>query len=107
MLFVQPLPTPCSAGRFPDATGMDAFTTAYRAAKEQQVVFVAIERLGLWWTVKADALTAPQRTFDTTVHGAVRDAVDGELRAQELAVALHAAFYGALEPLARAAPPAS
>ncbi|WP_329625849.1 hypothetical protein OG357_38085 (plasmid) [Streptomyces sp. NBC_01255] len=129
MLLMQPLPVPCPADRIPDATGMDAFTTAYRAAKEQRVVFVAIERQGPRWTVKADAITAPQLTLDTTVHDAVRDAVshlidsrqirpdsfadpvyvvlydvDGEGRARELAAALHAAFYGDLEPLARAVP---
>ncbi|MFD3537013.1 hypothetical protein [Streptomyces sp. NPDC058664] len=129
---MQPLPIPCPADRIPDATGEDAFTTAYRAAKEQQVVFVAIERQGPRWTVKADALTAPQHTLDTTRHDAVREAVsylidsrqirpdsfadpayvvlydmDGEPRARELAAAVHAAFYGDLEPPARAAPSTS
>ncbi len=33
MLLAQPLPNPCPVGRIPDATGMDAFTTAYRASK--------------------------------------------------------------------------
>ncbi|WP_411108566.1 hypothetical protein [Streptomyces sp. c-19] len=78
--------------------------------------------------MKADALTAPRHTLDTTVHDAVREAVghlidsrqsrpdsiadpvyvvlydvDGELRTRELA----AAFCGDLEPLARAVPPSS
>ncbi|WP_318212926.1 hypothetical protein [Streptomyces sp. SJL17-1] len=132
MLLIQPLPIPCPAGLVPDATSLDAFNAAYRAAKGQRVVFVAIERLGPRWTVKADALTAPQRTLDTTMHDAVREAVsylidsrqirpdsfadpvyvvlydvDGEPRARERAAAVHAAFYGDLEPLARAAPPTS
>ncbi|OKJ52745.1 hypothetical protein [Streptomyces sp. CB02261] len=126
---MQSLPTPCPADRIPDATGLDAFTTTYSAAKEQRAVFVAIERQGPGWTVKADALTAPQRTLDSPVYGAVRDAVshligsrqirpdsfadpvyvvlydvDGEGRARELAAAVHAAFSGDLEPLSRAAP---
>ncbi|MFD3729828.1 hypothetical protein [Streptomyces sp. NPDC058671] len=129
---MQPLPIPCPADLVPDATGMDAFTTPYSAAKEQRAVFVAIERQGPRWTVKTDARTAPQRTLDTPVYDAVREAVshligsrqirpdsfadpvyvvlydvDGEGRARELAAALHAAFYGDLEPLARAAPSTS
>ncbi|MFI0990518.1 hypothetical protein [Streptomyces exfoliatus] len=92
-------------------------------------MFVAIECQGPRWTVKTDALTAPQHTVATTMHDAVREAVghlidsrqirpdsfadpvyvvlydvDGELRARELAAALHAAFYGDLEPLVRAVP---
>ncbi|MFF1401021.1 hypothetical protein ACFVZD_45820 [Streptomyces sp. NPDC058287] len=82
------------------------------------------------WTVKADALTAPQHTLDPTVCNAVREAVallirtreirpdssagpvdfvlhdvGSELRARELAAALHAALYGDLNPLTRAVPP--
>ncbi|MFI0990743.1 hypothetical protein [Streptomyces exfoliatus] len=78
--------------------------------------------------MKADALTAPRHTLDTTVHDVVREAVghlidsrqirpdsfadpvyvvlddvDGELRTRELA----AAFCGGLEPLARAVPTSS
>ncbi|RFC71096.1 hypothetical protein [Streptomyces sp. AcE210] len=127
---MEPLPTPCPADRIPDATGMDAFNAACRAAKAQRVVFVAVERQGPLWMVKADALTAPQHTITTTAHDAVREAVirlirsreirpdssagpvdfvlhdvGSEGRARELAAALHAALYGDLEPLARAVPP--
>ncbi|MFE6904558.1 hypothetical protein ACFVFJ_48720 [Streptomyces sp. NPDC057717] len=124
------LPTPCPADRIPDATGLDAFEAACKAAKDQRVVFIAVERQGgLLWTVKADALTAPQHTIDSAVYDAVREAVarlihareirpdssagpvdfvlhdvDSEGRARELAAALHAALYGDLEPLTRAVP---
>ncbi|WP_030557114.1 hypothetical protein [Streptomyces exfoliatus] len=82
--------------------------------------------------MKVDALTAPQHPLDTTLHEAVREAVGhlidsrqirpdafadpvyvGLLRrrrrgaSRELAAALHAAFYGDREPLARAVRPAS
>ncbi|MFF1587893.1 hypothetical protein ACFVY0_07320 [Streptomyces sp. NPDC058286] len=85
---------------------------------------------GPLWTVKTDALTAPQHTITTTAQDAVREAVtllirtreirpdssagpvdfvlhdvDSEERARELAAALHAALYGDLEPLTRAVPP--
>ncbi|MFF1745340.1 hypothetical protein [Streptomyces mirabilis] len=56
----------CSPCRHPapdlilDATGQEAFNAAYEAAKQQRAVFVAVERLGLHWTVDTDALTAPQ-----------------------------------------------
>ncbi|MFE4777888.1 hypothetical protein [Streptomyces sp. NPDC056713] len=122
---------PCPADRIPDATGMDAFNAACKAAKEQRVVFISVEEQGSsLWTVKADALTAPQHTITATAQDAVREAVallirsreirpdssagpvdvvlhdvDSEGRARELAAALHAALYGDLEPLARAVPP--
>ena len=126
---MQPLPTPCPADLIP---GVDAFNAAYRHAKQQRVVSVAIERQGPRWTVKADALTAPQHSIDTAVYDAIREAVvrlvrsrqirpdasagpvyfvlhavDSEPRARELAAALHAALYGALAPLASAVPRAS
>ncbi|MEU1466158.1 hypothetical protein ABZ467_37165 [Streptomyces sp. NPDC005727] len=88
-------------------------------------MFIAIERLGPHWTVKADALTAPQHDIDATVYDAVRTAVihlirsreirpdssagpvyfvlydvESEHRGCELAAALHAH----LEPLARVMP---
>ena len=127
---MQPLPTPCPANRIPDATGLEAFEAACKEAKEQRAVFIAVERQGPLWAVKADALTAPQHTIDTTAYDAVREAVirlirareirpdscagpvyfvlhdvDSEGRARELAAALHAALYGDVEPLARAVPP--
>ncbi|MFD7206297.1 hypothetical protein [Streptomyces sp. NPDC059893] len=128
---MEPLPTPCPADRIPDATGLDAFEAACKAAKDQGVVFIAVEQQGSsLWTVKADALTAPQHTITPTVYKAVRAAVirlirtweirpdslagpvdfalhdvDNEPRARELAAALHAALYGDLEPLSRAVPP--
>ncbi|WP_265737619.1 hypothetical protein [Actinacidiphila soli] len=43
---MQPLPAPYPCGLIPDATGMDAFNTAYRQAKQQHAVFVAVERQG-------------------------------------------------------------
>ncbi|MFF1594264.1 hypothetical protein ACFVY0_40195 [Streptomyces sp. NPDC058286] len=129
---MEPLPTPCPADRIPDATGMDAFEAACKEAKDQRVVFIAVEQQGPRWAVKADALTTPQHTIDSTVHDAVREAVallirsrqiradssagpvefvlhavDSEGRARELAAALHAALYGDLEPLTRAVPPVS
>ncbi|MFB7983650.1 hypothetical protein [Streptomyces vinaceus] len=88
-------------------------------------MFVAVERQGPRWTVKADAITAPQHSIDAAAFEAVREAVihligtrqirpdssggpvhfvlhdvDGEERARELAAALHAALYGDPEPLA-------
>jgi hypothetical protein len=129
MLLMQPLPVPCPSGLVPDATGMDAFNAAYRQAMQQRAVFVAIERLCERWTVKADMISAPQHIVDDSVYDAVRAAViwlirsreirsdssagpvyfvlydvETEQRARELAAALHAALYGELEPLARAAP---
>ncbi|WP_420082572.1 hypothetical protein ACN6AT_36625 (plasmid) [Streptomyces sp. JL4002] len=125
MPLMQPLPTPCPAGLIPDATGQDAFTAAYRQAKQQRAVFVAVEKQGPRWAVKADALTAPGHSIDAAAYEAVREAVihlirtrqirpdssagpvyfvlhdvDGEDRARELAAALHAALYGDPEPLA-------
>ncbi|MFE9743137.1 hypothetical protein [Streptomyces sp. NPDC006477] len=124
---MEPLPIPCPAGLIPDATDAEAFDAVYRAAREQRVVFVAIEHHGLRWMVKVDALTAPQHNVDAAVYEAVREAVarlvdtrqvrsdsfadpvycvlqdvDSALRARELAAALHAAFYGDLGPLNRA-----
>ncbi|MFB8267618.1 hypothetical protein ACFC96_13540 [Streptomyces sp. NPDC055955] len=129
---MEPLPIPCPADQIPDATGLEAFEAACKAAKEQRVVFIAVEEQGgpnPRWTVKADALTAPQHTIDPTVYNAVREAVlrlihsheirpdssagpvtfdlhdvANEPRARELAAALHAALYGDLQPLTRAVP---
>ncbi|MFJ9752842.1 hypothetical protein [Streptomyces chartreusis] len=123
---MQSLPEPCPADLIPNATGLDAFHTVYKAAKQQQAIFVAIEQ-GPQWMVKADTLTAPQRTIDITVHDAIRAAVSylirareiradstagpiyfelydvgSEQRARELAAALHAALYTHLEPLRQA-----
>ncbi|OIK01653.1 hypothetical protein [Streptomyces monashensis] len=92
-------------------------------------MFVAVERLGLHWTLKADALTAPQHAIDAPVYDAVRTAVihlirsreirpdscagpvyfvlydvESEQRARELAAALHAALYEHLAPLTHAIP---
>ncbi|MFE4688390.1 hypothetical protein ACFRNJ_47875 [Streptomyces sp. NPDC056721] len=72
---MEPLPTPCPADRIPDATGLDAFEAACQAAKDQRVVFIAVERQGPRWAVKADALTALQHTVDRAVYDAVREAV--------------------------------
>jgi hypothetical protein len=132
MLVMEPLPTPCPADRIPDATGLDAFEAAGKAAARQRAVFIAVEQQGPLWTVKADTLSAPQHTITTTVYNAVREAVirlirareirpdssagpvyfvlhdvDNEPRARELAAALHAALYGDLDLLARAVPQAS
>ncbi|MFE5548583.1 hypothetical protein ACFQ71_32825 [Streptomyces sp. NPDC056534] len=126
---MQPLPVPCPAHLIPDATGIEAFSTAYQAAQEQRAVFIAIEHHGPQWTVKADTLTAPQHTISAAVHDAVRDAVThlirarevrsdsfdgpayyvlhdvgGEPRARELAAALHTALYGNPSPLIHAVP---
>ncbi|MER6432149.1 hypothetical protein ABT272_31170 [Streptomyces sp900105245] len=129
---MQPLPTPCPADLIPEATGLDAFTAAYKAAKQQRAVFVAVERQGDRWTVKADALTAPEHVIATAVYDAIRTAlihlirsreirpdsscgpiyfvlhdVESEGRARELASSLHAALYGDLDSLAQAVPGAS
>lgn len=126
---MQPLPVPCPAARIPDATGVDSFNAAYRQARQQGVVFIAVERQGPRWAVKADGLTAPRHSIDASVYDAIREAVirligsrqirsdssagpvyfvlhdvGGERRARELAAALHAALYGDLEPLTRAVP---
>ncbi|MFH8260528.1 hypothetical protein [Streptomyces roseolus] len=127
------LPTPCPADQVPDATAIDAFNTAYRQAKHQNAVFVAVENQGRRWTVKADALTAgPEHTVGDNAYDAIRAAVirligareirsdssagpvyfvlynvETEGRARELAAALHAALYGDLAPLARAVPETS
>jgi hypothetical protein len=128
MPVMQPLPIPCPSHLIPDVT--DAFDAAYRAAKAQRAVFIAIEREGQRWTVKADALTAgPGHTVDDAVNDALRAAVirlvdereagsdayagpvyfmlhgvPSEERARELAAAFHAALYADLEPLNRAVP---
>ncbi|WP_211363011.1 hypothetical protein [Streptomyces phaeoluteigriseus] len=112
-------------------TGGTAFDDVYRQAQARRVVFVAIERQGQRWTVKADTLTAgPGHTVDARVGDAARDAVrrlvlDGEVRsdayvgpvyfvlhgvqsearAREIAAALHATLYGDPEPLTRACSP--
>ncbi|MFD8887543.1 hypothetical protein ACFV0H_34405 [Streptomyces erythrochromogenes] len=127
---MQPLPTPCPADLIPDATAVDAFNAAYKEAKQQHAVFIAVEQQGRRWTVKADALTSgPHHAVDDSAYDAIRTAVihlihgreirsdssagpvyfvlydvDDEPRARELAAALHAALYGDLEPLARAVP---
>ncbi|MFE2993313.1 hypothetical protein [Streptomyces sp. NPDC059262] len=43
MLVMEPLSTPCPADRIPDATGLDALEAACKAAKQQRVVFIAVE----------------------------------------------------------------
>ncbi|MGW3141436.1 hypothetical protein [Streptomyces sp. NPDC001139] len=128
---LQPLPAPCPAHLIPDATGAEAFHDTYRNAIAHRAVFVAVECEDRdQWTVKADTLPAgPGHTVSETVHEAIRaamtrlvdrreadlDAYKGpvyfmmhglrsELRARELAAALHAALYTDLEPLARAVP---
>ncbi|GAA1226347.1 hypothetical protein GCM10009646_12950 [Streptomyces aureus] len=75
-MFGEPLPMPCAADGIPDASGLDAFEAACKAAKDQRVVLIVVERQGRLWAVKADALTAPQHTIPATVHDAVREAVD-------------------------------
>ncbi|MFE4777955.1 hypothetical protein [Streptomyces sp. NPDC056713] len=78
-----PLPTPCPADRIPDATGLEAFEAAGKAAKGQRVVFIAVEQQGPLWTVKAEALTALQLTVDSAVYDAVRAAVARLIRVRE------------------------
>ncbi|MEV6332361.1 hypothetical protein [Streptomyces sp. NPDC051909] len=116
---MQPLPLPCPADLIPDATTGDAFTTAYQQAQRQHAVFIAVERQGPRWTVKADLLTAgAHHTLDEQVYDTVREAVlrlirtrqirmdsvagpvyfvlydvETEERARELAAALHTALY--------------
>lgn len=130
MLPMKPLPIPCPADRIPNATGLDAFNAAYKAAKTAKAVYVGIERRGQQWSVKADVLTAaPQHALDDTAHDAIRAAVlrlarrgeirpssglgpvhytllgvKNEERARELAAALHAALYGDPQPMDRAIP---
>ncbi|MCZ4126125.1 hypothetical protein [Streptomyces sp. H39-S7] len=124
------LRSPCPAHLIPDATGLDTFNAAYKAAKMADAVYVGVERRGRRWTVKADPLTAAAgHVIDDCAHEAVCRAVirlvrSGEIsassgpgpgyytlngvasegRARELAAALHAALYGDLKPLARAVP---
>lgn len=73
---MQPLPTPCPPGLVPAATDVDAFNAAYRRAKQQHQVFVAVAEQGRRWMVKADTLTAGQdhTIVDSTYH-AIRAAV--------------------------------
>ncbi|MDQ1031264.1 hypothetical protein QF035_008846 [Streptomyces umbrinus] len=126
---MEPLPTPCPAEQVPDATAVDAFNAAYRQAKHQCAVFVAIENQGRRWTVKADALTAgPGHTVADDAYDAIRAAVIRLIRAREIrsdssagpvyfvlydvetehrARELAAALYGDLAPLTRAAPQTS
>jgi hypothetical protein len=125
------LTTPCPAHLVPDATGLDAFNAAYKAAKTAAAVFIGVERCGRRWTVKADTLTAgPRHLVDDATMAAVRaaavrlarsgeiaaDSVSGpvhytlrgvreEERARELAAALHRALYGDVELLERAVAP--
>ncbi len=133
MILMQPLPTPCPSGLVPDATDVDAFNAAYRRAKQQHRVFVAVEEQGRRWTVKADTLTAgPDHTIVDSTYDAIRAAVirlirsrqiradssagpiyfvlydvESEQRARDLATALHSALYGDLDPLTRAVPETS
>lgn len=128
---MKPLPTPCPAHLIPDATGLEAFNAAYRAAKAADAVYVGTERQDRRWTVKADTLTAaPGHIVEDAVIAAIRAAtakllssgqigpsagtgpvhytlpgVLEEQRARELAAALHAALYGECEPLDRAVLP--
>ncbi|MFE0206892.1 hypothetical protein [Streptomyces sp. NPDC058985] len=126
------LPAPCPAELIPDATGLAAFEVVYQRAMQQGAVFVAVERQAERWTVKADVLTAPEHIVGGTVYDGVRRAVirlirrreirsdssagpvyfvlydvESELRAREVAEALHAALYGDIGPLVRAVPESS
>ncbi|MEU8881857.1 hypothetical protein [Streptomyces hydrogenans] len=90
-----------------------------RAAQQQGAVFIALEREGPRWRIKADTLTAPGHAVESGVYDSVQEAigrlirtgqvhpgsyagpaclvlhdVDSEQRARELAAALHAALYG-------------
>ncbi|MYY10733.1 hypothetical protein GT204_17915 [Streptomyces sp. SID4919] len=58
---MQTLPIPCPAHLVPDATGLDAFNAAYRAAKAADAVNIGVERRGRRWTVTADTLPAAPR----------------------------------------------
>ncbi|KAF5993656.1 hypothetical protein BOG92_019315 [Streptomyces sp. WAC00263] len=76
MILMQPLPTPCPPGLVPDTTDVDAFNAAYRRAKQQHQVFVAVEEQGQRWTVKADTLAAgPGHTIVDSTYDAIRAAV--------------------------------
>ncbi|MGA5556186.1 hypothetical protein [Streptomyces lavendulocolor] len=126
---MQPMPVPCPADQIPDATAIDAFNAAYKQAKQNRTVFIAVEHQGRRWTVKADVLTAGPHAVDDSTYDAIRAAVirlirareirsdssagpvyfvlydvETESRARRLAAALHAALYGDLEPLAEAVP---
>ncbi|MFE6157028.1 hypothetical protein [Streptomyces sp. NPDC057889] len=106
------------------------FEAACKEAKEQRVVFIAVEGQGPLWGRSRPMRSPPRSTPSTTVHDTVRAAVarlvrsreirpdsfagpvdfvlhdvGSEGRARELAAALHAALYGDLEPLTRAVPP--
>lgn len=79
MPLMQPLPTPCPADLVPDA-----FNAAYKQAKRQHAVFIAVEHQGRRWTVKADALTAgPDHTIADEAYDAIRGAVIRLIRARE------------------------
>ncbi|MFE5028299.1 hypothetical protein ACFRAO_34625 [Streptomyces sp. NPDC056656] len=66
------------------ATCPEALEAACEAAKEQRVLSIGVEQQGPRWTVKADALTAPQRTIDPAVYNAVREAVIRLIHSQEI-----------------------
>lgn len=82
---MQPLPTPCPPGLVPAATDVDAFNAAYRRAKQQHQVFVAVAEQGRRWMVKADTLTAGQdhTIVDSTYH-AIRAAVFRLIRSRQI-----------------------
>ncbi|MGW2788084.1 hypothetical protein ACWC3X_44225 [Streptomyces populi] len=125
---MESLPIPCPAHLIPDATGV--LDAVYRQARAQRRVFIAMERQGSTWTVKADTLTAGRDyQVDGAVNDVIRDAVlrliaggevrsdaytgpvyfvlDGmgrEGRAREIAAGLDAALHGDVEPLLRTVP---
>ncbi|MFF2751753.1 hypothetical protein ACFVVA_40225 [Kitasatospora sp. NPDC058048] len=121
--------TPCPSHLVPVITSTATFNAAYSAAKHANAVFVAVERAGRSWTVRADTLTALGHQVDDEVQTALTEAatrlvVSGELasgaspgpvhitlrgvadeeRARELAAAVHAALHGDLLPLHQAVP---
>ncbi|MFE4972716.1 hypothetical protein ACFRAR_11425 [Kitasatospora sp. NPDC056651] len=121
--------TPCPSHLVPLITDITTFNAAYKAAKAADAVFVAVERVGRSWTVRADTLTALGHQVDDEVQvalseAAVRLVASGELssgsspgpvhitlrgvadleRARELAAAVHAALLGDLVPLRHAVP---
>ncbi|MFH9245748.1 hypothetical protein ACH4NT_19975 [Streptomyces lydicus] len=130
MYAMQPVPTPCPPDLVPDVSEEGTYYAAYRQAKRQRAVFIAIECQAQLWTVKADTLTAgPDHTVDDRVTEKIRAAVahlvqereirpnshvspgycalfdiHTEPRVRELAAALHAALYEDLVPLSRAVP---
>ncbi|MER6572231.1 hypothetical protein ABT288_40175 [Streptomyces sp. NPDC001093] len=60
---MRPLPVPCPADLILDATGMDAYNAAYRAAKQQRAMFIAIECQAEHWTVNGYAPQTSVRWF--------------------------------------------